>query len=127
MGINTLNTQSFPHIITTRSSAGTGKTYALALRYLTLIARKGSLPEETDPAISRIVAITFTNKAAKEMRTRIMDWMKRVTLGIPFEGSGSDPIKDIVKDAPLSSKAYEDDPNFEHLKVWVRDRIKRKP
>lgn len=48
-----------------RASAGTGKTYALVVRYLALLAA-GAAPE-------RIVALTFTRKAAGEMLDRIME------------------------------------------------------
>lgn len=47
-----------------RASAGTGKTYALAVHYLALLA-EGSRP-------SQIIATTFTRKAAGEILTRIL-------------------------------------------------------
>lgn len=46
------------------ASAGTGKTYSLAMRYLTLL-KLGVEPEE-------IVAMTFTNKAAGEIFDKII-------------------------------------------------------
>lgn len=50
-----------------KSSAGSGKTYALVKFYLTLALKKG----EVD-AYKRILAITFTNAAAAEMKERII-------------------------------------------------------
>ena len=48
----------FPHLVI-RASAGTGKTYQLALRFIGLLAA-GAGPEE-------ILATTFTRKAAGEI------------------------------------------------------------
>lgn len=49
-----------------KASAGSGKTYALTLEYLSLLFR---YPD----AHRHILAVTFTNKAAGEMKTRILD------------------------------------------------------
>ena len=50
------------------ASAGSGKTYTLVMEYLLLL-----LAEEHDlTRFSRIIAMTFTNKAALEMKTRII-------------------------------------------------------
>lgn len=53
-----------------RASAGSGKTYTLVRQYLLLAfsAREGELPSR----FKRILAITFTNKAANEMKERIL-------------------------------------------------------
>lgn len=50
------------------AGAGTGKTSVLTERFLYLL-EKGNLPQGNE--VESIVAITFTNKAAEEMRTRI--------------------------------------------------------
>jgi ATP-dependent exoDNAse (exonuclease V) beta subunit len=78
-------------IITVRSSAGSGKTYRLARHYLEVLLA-GALADTTLPTrMANIVAITFTNKAAQEMRARILDWMKHIILDSPFENSPDKP------------------------------------
>ncbi|MBQ7457231.1 MAG: UvrD-helicase domain-containing protein [Desulfovibrio sp.] len=56
------------------ASAGSGKTYTLTERFLTLLA------EDND--LESILAITFTNAAAQEMRSRILRAVKEVALGL---------------------------------------------
>ena len=46
------------------ASAGSGKTFALSVRFVALVLKGAK--------ISEILAITFTNKAANEMKTRII-------------------------------------------------------
>lgn len=57
-----------------RSSAGSGKTFQLALRYLRILSEY-----EPDPQVlRRILAITFTNKAVAEMKNRILTFLKHI-------------------------------------------------
>lgn len=93
----TENSRTLPHILIVKSSAGAGKTYNLALRYLQLLLLDKITGSPIKTHISNIVAITFTNKAAHEMRSRIIDWMKRIILDLPFEGSSTRPIDEILK------------------------------
>ena len=51
-----------------RSSAGSGKTYQLALEYISLAIKN---PAHFD----KILAVTFTNKATKEMKDRILHFL----------------------------------------------------
>ncbi|WP_316819640.1 UvrD-helicase domain-containing protein [Pedobacter gandavensis] len=57
-----------------QASAGSGKTFSLTAHYLTLL-----LSGETK--YREILAVTFTNKATEEMKTRIMEVLKGFALG----------------------------------------------
>ncbi|MCK4677748.1 MAG: UvrD-helicase domain-containing protein, partial [Bacteroidales bacterium] len=69
------------------SSAGSGKTYTLVKEYLKIVL--------ANPASFRnILAITFTNKAANEMKFRVLQNLK--ILSQPFENQGLDTIKHLL-------------------------------
>ncbi len=53
------------------ASAGSGKTYALVQRLLMICLR---YPNQQQ-SIRNILALTFTNKAANEMKERILSWL----------------------------------------------------
>lgn len=55
-----------------KSSAGSGKTYTLAMEYLKLALAHPF-------AFRQILAVTFTNKATKEMKERILVELERLT------------------------------------------------
>ncbi|MDR2204647.1 MAG: UvrD-helicase domain-containing protein [Flavobacteriaceae bacterium] len=54
------------------ASAGSGKTYALVQKLLMICLKFPNQPEN----IRHILALTFTNKAANEMKQRILNWLK---------------------------------------------------
>ncbi|MDR2502910.1 MAG: UvrD-helicase domain-containing protein [Deltaproteobacteria bacterium] len=77
-----------------KASAGSGKTHALTGRFLELLcllkteyaldessggARKGWLRQEG--VFADILAVTFTNKAASEMKARVIRALKKIALG----------------------------------------------
>ena len=57
-----------------KSSAGSGKTYTLSKNYIR-IALKSKFH------FKKILAVTFTNKAAEEMKIRILDMIESVSNG----------------------------------------------
>ena len=59
-----------------KASAGSGKTYALVLQYLVLALRQ----KQAD-YYQRILAITFTNAAAAEMKDRVLSRLKEIAIG----------------------------------------------
>ncbi|MEW6067320.1 MAG: UvrD-helicase domain-containing protein [Nitrospirota bacterium] len=75
----------FPHFWVLKASAGSGKTYALTQRYAQFIL-SDKIPKNR---LKNILAITFSNNAAKEMRGRILKWLKSIYL------NKADEAKDI--------------------------------
>ena len=66
-----------PELVRISASAGAGKTFSLSTRYLTLLKRQAG---PSSKALQGILAITFTNKAAQEMRQRILGHLKTIAL-----------------------------------------------
>ncbi len=67
----------FPHFHVLRASAGSGKTYALARRFV-LFLLSGAVPRNN---LNNLLAITFSNNAAKEMKERMLLFLKQLYLG----------------------------------------------
>jgi ATP-dependent helicase/nuclease subunit A len=63
---------SFPHFTLLKASAGSGKTYSLAERFVQFLL-SNHIPQNR---LRNILAITFSNNAAKEMKERILSWLK---------------------------------------------------
>ncbi|MBI5107124.1 MAG: UvrD-helicase domain-containing protein [Rhodocyclales bacterium] len=79
--------------------AGAGKTELLTQRYLRLLA----IAEEPE----EIVAITFTNKAAGEMRQRIAESLERARGGVPPEAAHKRITFDLARAALARSAECE--------------------
>jgi ATP-dependent helicase/nuclease subunit A len=62
----------FPHVTILKASAGSGKTYSLAERFVQFLL-SSKIPQNH---LRNILAITFSNNAAKEMKERILSWLK---------------------------------------------------
>ena len=67
-----------------RSSAGSGKTYNLSVNFIA-IALIGSLKHFTE-YYRKILAITFTNKAAAEMKERVLEYLEFLSDGRNIDG-----------------------------------------
>lgn len=67
----------FPHVLVIDASAGSGKTETLAQRFVQFIL-SSKIPHND---ITNILAITFTNNAAREMKQRILKWLKKLAFG----------------------------------------------
>ncbi|MBP7216208.1 MAG: UvrD-helicase domain-containing protein [Candidatus Omnitrophica bacterium] len=68
----------FPHVYIVEASAGSGKTYCLARRYVQLLINPRLAPKEIP--LESILAITFTNKSTIEMKERILEFLKKIAL-----------------------------------------------
>lgn len=66
----------FPHALLISASAGSGKTYTLTRRYVQFLL-SDIVPGNN---LQNILAVTFTNNAAKEMKVRILNWLKELAL-----------------------------------------------
>ncbi|MFL2990730.1 MAG: UvrD-helicase domain-containing protein [Cytophagales bacterium] len=57
-----------------KSSAGSGKTYTLSKNYIRLALKNRN-------NFKKILAVTFTNKAAEEMKSRILEMIDSISSG----------------------------------------------
>ncbi|WP_121296578.1 RecB-like helicase [Helicobacter pylori] len=84
-----------------KASAGSGKTFALSVRFLALLF-KGANPSE-------ILTITFTKKATAEMKERILDYLKILQKENLEDEKEKEKSQNILKE--LEEK-YRLDPSF---------------
>ena len=102
-----LSSQTFlsPEVRVVEASAGSGKTSALAKRYVQLLLNP-KLPLEHIP-IRNILAVTFTNKATLEMKSRILEILKRLAVRKLSQQQIEDILGPIgVDPKTASAKAY---------------------
>lgn len=83
-----------PTLTQIKASAGSGKTYTLTRRFLSLLAgardedgRACALAAEGGHCWPDILAVTFTNKAASEMKERVIHLLKEHALADPAKAA----------------------------------------
>ena len=80
------------------ASAGSGKTFTLVKEYLKIILKSTS-----DDAYKRILAITFTNKAVKEMKSRVLNTLYDFSLH-PVDKRSEAMLKMLSEELALSEE-----------------------
>lgn len=104
------------------ASAGSGKTFVVVERYLRLV-------QQFDVRPSQILTITFTNKAAAEMKRRIVDRLFENHLYQQAQEAETGPIQTIHSfyEKLLRENSVEAgmDPKFELASGGESDRLKR--
>lgn len=66
--------EKHPQLLVYKASAGSGKTFTLAVQYIKLLI-------EDPRAYRKILAVTFTNKATAEMKERILSQLYGIASG----------------------------------------------
>lgn len=87
----------FPHLAVLKASAGSGKTHALSKRFVQFILSQ-DIPNNR---LQNILAVTFSNNAAKEMKERILKWLKLINFN-------SKDAEEIIQLISLDSKEVSD-------------------
>ena len=90
-----------PNLTVYKSSAGSGKTFTLSINYIAIC-----LSNKSKDYFKRILAITFTNKAANEMKDRILGYLKNISEKTIDQYLNSDWDKD---DPIAIEKSYSSD------------------
>lgn len=86
-----------------KASAGSGKTFTLAVEYISLLVKK---PD----AFREILAVTFTNKATAEMKMRILSQLYGIANSCPDSQSYLDAVKEktgLTDDRLIRERAAE--------------------
>ena len=78
------------HLTVYKASAGSGKTFRLAVQYITMLIRE---PEN----YRHILAVTFTNKATAEMKQRILSQLYGIGHNLPGSAGYYNEVKKAVK------------------------------
>lgn len=84
-----------------KSSAGSGKTYTLVREYLSL-----ALKFKRSDELKHILAITFTNKAAAEMKERIVSTLHAFSTGKP-KGAAAIMFTDLVNTNKIADRELQ--------------------
>jgi len=88
----------FPHFTLLKASAGSGKTHNLTKRFVQFL-----LSEKVPRSLLRnMLAITFSNNAATEMKERTLSWLKKLHFG------ESEKVEDLLKITSLDPERMKE-------------------
>jgi ATP-dependent exoDNAse (exonuclease V) beta subunit len=113
-----------------KASAGSGKTYTLVEEFLKII-----LNEKNDAYYKSVLALTFTNKAAKEMKERIIDALEVLAKDPSEIGFDAKFLGDKVESLGLSPENIRDKSrgclneiihNYGNLSIMTIDKFSHK-
>ena len=97
------------NLIVYKASAGSGKTFTLAIQYI-----KALVSADSRNAYSKILAVTFTNKATTEMKDRILQQLYGIWRGLDSSAGYRKALQQelqadgiVIDDAELSRRAGE--------------------
>lgn len=82
-----------------KASAGSGKTFNLARIFIEELIRLDD--QSIDAHLKSIMAITFTHKAANEMKDRVLSFLERISNADPNDKKSSILIDDIARNIDL--------------------------
>lgn len=82
-----------PRLYIYKASAGSGKTFTLTVEYIKLLIRNPN-------NYRHILAVTFTNKATAEMKTRILSQLYGISKKLPTSGDYLRKISQELKKSP---------------------------
>lgn len=86
------------NLILSKASAGSGKTFMLAKTYVQIVL---NFEHEQHCYYDRILAVTFTNKATEEMKSRILKFLTEISLvSTPEEAQESDITRILLSENP---------------------------
>lgn len=120
-----------PYIIFAKSSAGSGKTHNLALQYIKHLLNTDYSKLNFTNNLKSTIAITFTNKAANEMKQRIIKKLKTIHLLNSFQETFTYKSlnNENIKEQEIIKKNYNQEydivkeiiDNYEDFKVQTID------
>src|SRR5258708_443395 len=97
------------------AGAGTGKTRVLTTRIAHILATGRARPNE-------ILAVTFTNKAAREMKLRVGTMVGQIVEGMPWLGTFHSICVEII---PRHPELVRPKPSLPHPHGHHQDRLRK--